>query len=102
MLDVHINGVFQQVVEVATSGRGIDPLSQCAAGRIAVVVDGGGPSGNDDEAGVAVVGDSGDLGPELALRVSQDGACVVANNIQDVIVHPCLDHIAIVQAGDVR
>lgn len=43
-------GVVEQILEVSTAGRGVDPLLQRAIRKIAVVVDSGGPAAQSESA----------------------------------------------------
>ena len=98
--NVHATGVIKQVAEGSSAGGCVDPLLERARLSVAVVVDGGGPAGDDGQAGVAVGGDVGDGGPEGALGVAQDGARVVADDVADAVVKEGLDGVAVEQTGD--
>ena len=95
-------GVEEEVVEVTASGRGVDPLKECAGGQVAVVENCCRPARDNFKSCVAVGLDGGGQGPEGVLLVHEDRASVVANHVFDTVVHPGLDRITVVQASDGR
>ncbi|KAI6760296.1 hypothetical protein HG530_009156 [Fusarium avenaceum] len=96
------SGLGNQVIEIALSARGINPLLGSAFCSITIVVDSSGISGNNDKTIVTVLFNCADQRPESVLLVYQDRSSVVANNKSDLVVQPCLNNIAVVKTCDSR
>lgn len=87
---------------VTRTSRSVNPLLKRTVWQITIIVNGCGPSWDDDQSSISVDSVRRDGRPEFVLLVSQNRTCVVANHMLDPVVHPSLDDIGIVKTSDSR
>lgn len=96
----HILFECEKVAERTGVARGLVPFVGGAGWQITVEIDGSGPSWDNLEAGVAIVGDSGGQSPVDVLGIHEDRSAIVTDNVLDTIGEESVDGIAVVETSN--
>lgn len=92
--------INEKALNVATASRSVDPFCDSAVRKVTVIVNGGRPTRCDLEPSVAIGSYGCGEGPIFVLYVHQSQPGVVANTINNVIVHPRSYYISVMEARD--